>query len=67
MTLDRIVLLFAGVMTLAGVALTLWASPHFIWFLAFIGANLIQSAFTGICPAARAFKAMGFREGAAFR
>ena len=67
MTLDRAVLLFAGIMTLTGVMLTLWVSPHFIWLLAFIGVNLIQSSFTGMCPAAKLFKALGIKDGVAFR
>ncbi|MGL4309440.1 MAG: YgaP family membrane protein [Paracoccaceae bacterium] len=67
MTLDRSVFLFAGVMVLLSVALTLWVSPLFIWFTVFIGANLIQSSFTGICPAAMVFKALGAKEGCAFK
>lgn len=67
MTLDRSVMAFAGVMVLASVALTLWVSPLFVWFTVFIGANLIQSAFTGFCPAAAVFRRMGIRAGCAFQ
>ena len=66
MSLDRAVLAFAGVMIFISVALTLWVSPHFMWFTLFIGANLIQSAFTGFCPAASIFKMVGIRPGCAF-
>ena len=66
MSLDRSVLAFAGVMTLLSAALTAWVSPLFIWFTVFIGANLIQSSFTGFCPAAMAFRAMGLKKGCAF-
>ncbi len=66
MSLDRQVLLFAGVMILLSIALTLWVSSYFVWFTAFIGVNLIQSAFTGVCPAALAFKAFGAKKGCAF-
>ena len=66
MTLDRSIFLFAGVMVLLSVGLTLWVSPLFYWFTLFIGANLIQSAFTGFCPAASAFKWFGIRKGCAF-
>ena len=66
MSLDRAVLAFAGVMIFVSVALTLWVSPHFMWFTLFIGANLIQSAFTGFCPAASIFKMVGIRPGCAF-
>jgi uncharacterized membrane protein len=67
MTLDRSVLLFAGLMVLLSVALTTYVSAYFVWFTLFIGANLIQSSFTGFCPAAMLFKALGGKEGCAFR
>lgn len=66
MTLDRAVLFFAGVMVLISLVLTTFVSPHFIWFTVFTGVNLIQSAFTGFCPAALVFRAMGIRKGCAF-
>jgi hypothetical protein len=66
MTLDRSVLAFAGVMTLMSVALTVWVSPLFVWFTVFIGLNLLQSAFTGFCPAASIFKMFGVKPGCAF-
>ncbi|MCG6857615.1 MAG: DUF2892 domain-containing protein [Salaquimonas sp.] len=66
MSLDRSVLAFAGIMTLISVALTVWVSPYFAWFTVFIGANMIQSAFTGWCPAAMIFKAFGVKPGCAF-
>jgi len=66
MTLDRSVMLFAGCMVLLSVLLTAFVSPLFIWFTVFIGLNLIQSSFTGFCPAAMAFKAMGIKSGCAF-
>ncbi len=51
----------AGTMVLIGTGLSLWVNPWF-WILpAFVGVNLIQSTFTGICPAAWIFKKMGFR------
>ncbi|MBX3572189.1 MAG: DUF2892 domain-containing protein [Mesorhizobium sp.] len=66
MTLDRTILAFAGIMVLASVALTVWVSPLFVWFTVFIGLNLLQSAFTGACPAAFVFKKLGIRPGCAF-
>jgi len=66
MSLDRSVLAFAGVMILLSVALTHWVSPLFIWFTVFIGANMLQSAFTGFCPAAMIFKRLGVKPGNAF-
>ena len=66
MTLDVAVLRFAGVMVLLSVVLTAYFSPLFIWFTVFIGLNLLQSSFTGICPAAMVFRAMGIKKGCAF-
>jgi hypothetical protein len=65
-TLDRSVLAFAGIMVLVSVALTAFVSPHFVWFSVFIGANMIQSAFTGFCPAASIFRKLGIKPGCAF-
>lgn len=67
MTLDRSVMVFAGVMTLLSVALTLWVSPLFMWFTVFIGFNMIQSSFTGFCPAAIVFRKLGVKTGCAFQ
>lgn len=67
MNLDRAVFAFAGVMTLISVALTQWVSPWFVLFTVFIGLNLLQSAFTGVCPAAIVFKKLGLSSGCAFR
>lgn len=52
MTLENAVRVFAGSMVLLSVVLTVTVNSGFIWLTVFIGANLIQSAFTGICPAA---------------
>jgi hypothetical protein len=66
MTIDRSVLAFAGIMVLLSVALTVWVSPYFVWFTVFIGLNMLQSAFTGFCPAAAIFRRLGVKPGAAF-
>lgn len=66
MTLDRSVLAFAGFMVLVSVALTAWVSPWFVWLTVFVGLNLLQSAFTGFCPASAIFRRMGVRPGTAF-
>ncbi|MFZ1774907.1 MAG: DUF2892 domain-containing protein [Rhizobiaceae bacterium] len=66
MSVERAVLAFAGVMTLLSVVLTIYVSPLFVWFTVFIGLNMLQSSFTGFCPAAMAFKALGYKPGSAF-
>jgi hypothetical protein len=66
MTLDRAILAFAGTMVLVSLALTYYVHPGFVWLTAFVGANLIQSSFTGFCPAAMLFKKIGVKSGTAF-
>jgi len=66
MSLDAAVLRFAGVMVLLSVVLTAYVSPLFVWFTVFIGLNLMQSSFTGFCPAAMVFRALGVKKGCAF-
>jgi hypothetical protein len=66
MSLDAAVLRFAGVMVLLSVVLTAYVSPLFVWFTVFIGLNLLQSSFTGFCPAAMVFRAFGVKKGCAF-
>lgn len=61
MTVNRAVTAFAGFMVLLSLALAHWVHPGFIWLTVFVGANLLQSSFTGFCPAANIFRAMGLR------
>ena len=66
MTLDGAVMIFAGVIILVSLTLALTLSLYWLLLTAFVGLNLIQSSFTGFCPAAIAFKKLGVRSGAAF-
>jgi hypothetical protein len=66
MTIDRAVMAFAGSMILLSLVLSQIASPYGLLFTAFVGANLIQSSFTGFCPAAMVFRRLGLKPGAAF-
>lgn len=36
-------------------------NSNWLWLAAFAGFNLFQSAFTGFCPAAKIFKAIGLK------
>jgi hypothetical protein len=66
MNVDRAVLAFAGVMVLAS-ALLAWAvSPYWLLLTAFVGANMVQAAFTGFCPAAIVLAKLGVKSGCAF-
>ncbi|HVB40143.1 MAG TPA: DUF2892 domain-containing protein [Terriglobales bacterium] len=51
MTVERKVRVFAGTMILLSLALGYWVHPGWFLLSAFVGLNLIQSAFTGFCPA----------------
>lgn len=67
MNVDRAVLAFAGLVVLLGILLSLTVNPWWIALSAFAGLNMLQAAFTGFCPAAMMFKALGFKPGSAFR
>lgn len=66
MTIDRAVLGFAGTMVLASLGLGLVVHPYWFWLTAFVGANLLQSAFTGFCPLAIILRKAGLKPGPAF-
>ncbi len=66
MSIDRIVMAFAGSMVLLSLLLSQLASPWWLLLAAFVGVNLLQAAFTGFCPLARALKRLGAKSGAAF-
>lgn len=67
MTVERAVRLLAGVMVLGSLALAHWVSPNWLWLTAFVGLNLLQSAFTNWCPAMSIFQWMGLRQAVALR
>jgi len=50
MSIERSIFAFAGFMVLVSLALTHYVHPNFLWLTVFVGANLLQSAFTGFCP-----------------
>ena len=62
MTVDKAVRAFAGVMVLVSVALTYWLSLWFVLLTLFVGANMLQSSFTGFCPAEMFFRKMGLKD-----
>jgi len=67
MTLDRAVLAFAGIMILISAALVYFVSMWWLLLTLFIGLNMLQSAFTGFCPAARVFRKLGVKPGVAYK
>ncbi|MDF1584194.1 MAG: DUF2892 domain-containing protein [Methyloprofundus sp.] len=66
MSIDRIVFAVAGAFILISLALSQYHSINWLWFTAFVGANLFQSAFTGFCPMAIILKKLGVKPGCAF-
>ncbi len=66
MSIDRIVLLFAGTMTLLSLALGHYVSEYWLLLATFVGLNMLQASFTGFCPLAIFLKKAGVRAGAAF-
>ena len=65
MSIDNAVRILAGTMVLTSLALAHWVNPHWLWLAAFVGFNLIQSAFTHICPAESIFRKLGLGKTAA--
>ena len=66
MNVDRAVFVMAGTLILVSVALGWFVSPYWFLLTVFVGANMFQSAFTGFCPAAKVFRKLGMKYGAAF-
>lgn len=64
MTTERLVRIFAGAFVLISLALGIEGSPlfvnaNFLWFTAFVGANLLQSGFTRVCPLESILRRLG--------
>lgn len=66
MSIDRLVFAIAGVFILLSLVLANVHSENWLWFTAFVGANMFQAAFTGFCPLAKILKAIGVKPGQAF-
>lgn len=61
MTINKAVMAMAGFMVLLSVLLTWYVSPNWMFLTIFVGANMLQSAFTGFCPAALIFRRLGLK------
>jgi len=62
MTIHRVLRAIAGVFVLLSVVLAVTVSQNWLYFTAFVGLNLLQSAFTGWCPMITILKKMGLPE-----
>jgi hypothetical protein len=63
MKIENAIRALAGTMILASLVLAHYVSPNWLWLTAFVGANLLQSAFTGFCPAENILKKLGVGKG----
>ena len=63
MTIENAVRILAGTMILISLALGHFVSAYWYWLGVFVGVNLIQSAFTGFCPAETIFAKLGVGKG----
>lgn len=62
MTVDRMLRMIAGLFIVASVVLGFVLSPYFFYFTAFVGLNLLQSAFTNWCPMMSILRMAGFKD-----
>lgn len=67
MTVNQFIRIFAGAFVLISLALGVEGSPLFmsknwLWFTAFVGANLFQSGFTRFCPLETILRKLGVRD-----
>lgn len=49
----------AGFFILISLALAVWVSEYWLFFTAFVGANLLQFGFTRFCPLGIILKKLG--------
>jgi hypothetical protein len=62
MSVENGVRILAGSMILLSLYLTRFINKNWVWLTVFVAVNLIQSAFTGLCPAAFFLKKLGCKE-----
>jgi hypothetical protein len=63
MTMENAIRILAGTMILLSLTLSHFFSQYWLLLTAFVGVNLIQSAFTGFCPAEKIFAKLGVGKG----
>lgn len=59
MKIENAIRILAGTMVLISVALAHWVHEGWLLLAVFVGCNLIQSAFTGFCPAEIIMRRLG--------
>lgn len=66
MNIERIVMMFAGIMVLLSLLLTYYVHPLFWLLTAFVGANLIFASLTSFCPLVMVLRKFGLKHGSPF-
>lgn len=66
MSIDRIVMMFAGAVILVSLGLSQLHHVYWLFLTGFVGVNLLQASFTGFCPLASILKSLGIKPGQAF-
>jgi hypothetical protein len=61
MNVERMLRMIAGALILLSVVLAQTVDPHWYWFTAFIGFNLLQSAFSNWCPMMTFLRKLGVK------
>lgn len=59
--INRYIKAIAGTFIIASLLLAHFVNPNWIWFTAFVGANLLQSAFTNWCLMEEILKKAGVK------
>lgn len=66
MNAERMTRIFAGIFILLSLSLGVEGSPlfvskNFLWFIVFVGFNLLQSGFSNFCPLTIMLKKFGIK------
>lgn len=61
MTVERALRALAGLIILVSLGLAVYVHLNWLWLTAFVGINLLQSAFTNWCPAMIIFRKLGLK------
>ncbi len=59
MKTESYIRILAGTLVLLSLALYHWVNPWWLLLAVFVGVNLVQSAFTGFCPAEMVLRKLG--------
>ncbi len=61
MTIEKALMIFAGSVVVISALLSVFVDQAWSWLTVFAGFNMIQSSFTGFCPAVIVMKKLGLK------